>query len=321
MFETQFVCRYSFHYWFFPLGMSGCWIRENQTLVFPPLRDHRVWVIRVLLGFSSSPNAVSHWEIKFLQSLITSKSGWRTTKSSAYLTNCGFQFSLPFFSGYWLRIYVSNPCKAIFASNGLITPPCGVPSGVGNRLFPSITPAFSHPRMTLAASGNVFNFLSNSSWLILSKHLAMSASRTNLDFWAIAVKIASIASWAERPGLKPYEFGSNSASYSGSKAILRSACNARSCIVGMPKGRFSALPGLGIQTLLTALILDLKSIALISWKRWAGVRDLTPSTPAVFFPWLSCVTRLTDKHLAHQDFISSRWSLWTLLISPLKEAR
>ena len=38
----------------------------------------------------------------------------------------------------------SIPCRATFNSNGLITPPCGVPSSVGaNRLF-SITPAFNH---------------------------------------------------------------------------------------------------------------------------------------------------------------------------------
>ena len=42
----------------------------------------------------------------------------------------------------------SIPCRATFNSNGLITPPCGVPSSVGaNRPF-SITPAFNHCRIS-----------------------------------------------------------------------------------------------------------------------------------------------------------------------------
>jgi hypothetical protein len=39
----------------------------------------------------------------------------------------------------------------------------------------------------------------------------------------------------------------------------------------------------------------------------AGGTDFTPSTPAVFFPWLSCVTRRTARSLAasdaHQEFL------------------
>ena len=42
--------------------------------------------------------------------------------------------------------------------------------------------------------------------------------------------------------------GSNFASHSGSSASFTSACLHRSIIGGIPKGRRSALPGLGIQT-------------------------------------------------------------------------
>src|SRR6266550_4252009 len=39
--------------------------------------------------------------------------------------------------------------------------------------------------------------------------------------------------------------------------------------------------------------------------RCFGERDLTPSTPAVFLPWLSWVTRRTARSLAASDFINS----------------
>lgn len=42
-------------------------------------------------------------------------------------------------------------------------------------------------------------------------------------------------------------------------------------------------------------------------KRCFGGTDFTPSTPAVFFPWLSCVTRRTESLraalAAHQQFL------------------
>ncbi len=46
------------------------------------------------------------------------------------------------------------------------------------------------------------------------------------------LKMAAIASWHERPGLNPYELGSNRASHSGSSANLTSACKARSFAAG-----------------------------------------------------------------------------------------
>jgi len=136
----------------------------------------------------------------------------------------------------------------MFASSGDITPPCGVPSDVENNCFPSITPAFNQARTCRRMVGNVFNFMSSASWSMRSKHLAISASSKYFGFALIAKNIASIASWHERPVLNPYELGSNRASHSGSNAILTSACKARSFIVGMPNGRFSSVPGLGIHT-------------------------------------------------------------------------
>ena len=88
----------------------------------------------------------------------------------------------------------SIPLRAMFASNGEITPPCGVPSDVGNNCSPSITPAFSQLLIWRRIVGDVFSFLSSASWLMRSKHLAMSASSTYLALHLIALNIESIAS-------------------------------------------------------------------------------------------------------------------------------
>src|SRR6266566_5353580 len=56
-------------------------------------------------------------------------------------------------------------------------------------------------------------------------------------------------------------------------------------------------------------------------RRSLGLTDLTPSTPAVFLPWLSCVTRRTASRRAASDFIIRRCKLWTARTSPRREAR
>src|SRR5216684_7136944 len=50
--------------------------------------------------------------------------------------------------------------------------------------------------------------------------------------------------------------------------------------------------------------------------RCFGGTDLTPSIPAVFFPWLSCVTRRTANSRAARDFINNFWSEWTACVLP-----
>jgi hypothetical protein len=69
---------------------------------------------------------------------------------------------------------------------------------------------------------------------------------------------------------------------------------ARSFIVGIPKGRFCSVPGLGIHTRLVGLTFEPRFKFPVSSRRCFGVSDLTPSTPAVFFPWLSWVTLRTE---------------------------
>ncbi len=90
--------------------------------------------------------------------------------------------------------------------------------------------------------------------------------------------------------------------------------------VGIPKGRFSSRPGFGIQTLRVGFDFPVILSSLASSRRAAGGRDFTPSTPAVFFPWFSTVTRRTAKTLLYQDLISVFWSLRTRLTSPRREA-
>lgn len=91
--------------------------------------------------------------------------------------------------------------------------------------------------------------------------------------------------------------------------------------VGIPKGLFSSVPGLGIQTRRVGLTLEHRLILFTRVRRCFGVRDLTPSTPAVFFPWLSWVVRRTANILADHELINSFWSLRTNLTSPRLDAR
>jgi len=71
----------------------------------------------------------------------------------------------------------------------------------------------------------------------------------------------------------------------------------------MPKGLFSSVPGLGIQTRRVGFTFDPSFRLFASLNRATGDRDF-PSTPAVFLPVLSWVTLLTAKHFAYQDFIN-----------------
>ena len=56
-----------------------------------------------------------------------------------------------------------------------------------------------------------------------------------------------------RPGLKPCEQSRKSFSQIGSINILNISCTTRSLIVGIPRGRFSLFPGLGIHVLRTGI--------------------------------------------------------------------
>jgi hypothetical protein len=55
-------------------------------------------------------------------------------------------------------------------------------------------------------------------------------------------------------------------------------------MVGIPSGRFSSLPGLGIHTLLNGFALSFPLISSVRFSLCSGDIAITPSTPAVFFP-------------------------------------
>lgn len=97
----------------------------------------------------------------------------------------------------------------------------------------------------------------------------------------------------ERPGRKPSLLGSKRASPSGSKANLTTAWRARSWRVGIPRGLVSSVPGLGIRTRRTGWATEMRLSVSAKSNLSAGVKECTPSTPAVAFPRLSCVTRRT----------------------------
>ena len=160
-----------------------------------------------------------------------------TIKSSAYLTKPSF--------GLIDLMCSSNPCNPIFANNGLMTPPWGVPVSVGLKIFLSINPAFNHPLISLPC-GNEPIELRIVSWAMLSKKLEMSASKTHvcppLLGWAFSlIHACCIASWLLLPHLNPYEFGSNTASHSGSSEFLTIACAILSFMVGTVQSDYTKI--------------------------------------------------------------------------------
>ena len=157
----------------FPLVSFPVWVLPtwNCLTVYPkkskptfPSEGINVCVTLVFFGLSTSPIFFSQAVIFCVALSNSSFSGCKITKSSAYRTKIGF-ISLYFIPSV---IAFSIPCKAILASNGEITPPCGVPASVGANTSLSITPALSHALMIRLICGNVLSFFKSSSWSIAS---------------------------------------------------------------------------------------------------------------------------------------------------------
>lgn len=142
-----------------------------------------------------------------------------------------------------------------------------------------------------------------------------------MGFCLMQTSMAPIASQAERPGLNPELFGAQRAPHGGSSAMVTKAWSARSKRVGMPQGRFSSVAGWGLPTRRTGGVLWFTLSVLTKATRWSGVKDFLPSTPAVFFPWFSCVPRRAAQRLADHDCINRLWSERTSLPSPRHWAR
>src|SRR5512133_3468617 len=182
--------------------------------------------IRVLSSLMARPRGCSHSANRALICSACCRDRQHTAKSSANLTSTGAPGIVIPACGPVLRYRApaasSSPWSATFSSKGLITPPCGVPSSVGANPLPfSNTPAFSQARIR-SLSGNEPSMERRWSWSIRSNAAARSASSTHNRFAflpLIVLNRVSIASWQLRPGLKPYDLGSNRASHSGSNAL------------------------------------------------------------------------------------------------------
>src|SRR3954453_20420730 len=146
----------------------------------------------------------------------------------------------------------------MFASSGLMTPPCGVPRVLR---FP---PVMRRPPRSSCSSMGVFSHilrrcstcrsttrratLCNNSWCgMVSKYFDRSASTTSVYPSHSASCTTRTASCALRFGRYPYALSSKSASKIGSSISLTAVCTTRSRIVGIPSGR-SPPSGFGIET-------------------------------------------------------------------------
>src|SRR6266498_3640881 len=132
--------------------------------------------------------------------------------------------------------------------------------------------------------------------------------------------MASIASWQLRPGLNPYDRGSNRASHSGSSALRTRAWWHLSLITGMPSGRILVLSlALGIYTRRTATGCHEFRVACTCTATSARARLVSatcPSTPAVLRPVLRCVTWRTLISVLDQDRSTNFCRFLTVARSP-----
>ncbi|GET44667.1 hypothetical protein MiSe_95000 [Microseira wollei NIES-4236] len=143
--NPSFFPRVSLPLLFLPIGYCLMVNPRKSKPTFPSTLLS-VWETLVLLGLSSNPISASQSFIIFWHFRMTSNRSCRMTKSSAYLiSDRDFLLSLlpPFRVSAYCLTLSSIPCKAMLANNGLITPPCGVPSLVGNRVLSSMTPDFN----------------------------------------------------------------------------------------------------------------------------------------------------------------------------------
>jgi hypothetical protein len=137
----------------------------------------------------------------------------------------------------------------------------------------------------------------------------------------MAVHIAVIASWQERPGRKPELLAVQRASPAGSRARLPTVWRALAAMMGMPSGLGSVGESAGgIPTRRTGVALAARPRDFANPRRLRGVQDCTPSTPAGRWPRVSCATRRTAKRLADQEGLSKRWSLRTVRTAPRRVA-
>jgi hypothetical protein len=115
----------------------------------------------------------------------------------------------------------------------------------------SVTPARSRARRSFSSWRSTIRSSTariNRSCGIASKRLAMSVSTTQRRPRKHSSRMSRRASRAVRPGRKPKEHGSKSASKIGSITAFAAVCTIRSHTLGIESARRSREPGLGMKT-------------------------------------------------------------------------
>jgi len=156
-------------------------------------KGNRVWTILVLASLSSRPRSAKNLFSIMQQDLTTLRSLCMTTKSSAYLMKC-IAFLLDFLLSIGLPLGRNNfcfsaqspitfsmPSRAMLLNNGEIIAPCGVPASVVSNMPSKILPDLSQASNCLQIFPLKPHSSNNLVWSILSKHFAISASKTNFS--------------------------------------------------------------------------------------------------------------------------------------------
>ena len=190
--------------------------------------------------------------------------------------------------------------NAVLARSGEITPPCGVPVSVGVNTYLSITPALSQFLMIFLICGVVLSFLSSSSLVDSIKAAFYISIKDIFLFVPDCIKngsncILGASSWSEAIAIFfklafPFRFEG-----AFDQCLLCSLDHHRDTW----RGLCSVFPGLWYPY--PAYWFCFPSFPLVRLICFAmcilsaGGTDFTPSIPAVFFPWLSCVTLRTAR--------------------------
>jgi len=212
--------------------------------------------------------------------------------------------------GDGLRRVRSRPSSALGARTGERRPPCGVPSAVAERTDVSRSPACSQVLRMVCSIGRG---ASTQGWRLGSQQDGMAPARLHggLVRFQRTMAHGSIASAQHRACLNPDAWGSAVVSAMGASACPYSACRARSCLVGLPKGRFVPCGG-GRDTRRSGSVLSPRGrSACLAIPGLAGSCHGRWAPPGVGVPWCA-VTRLTARACPLNEWVSTDGQAFTV---------
>ena len=209
---------------------------------------------RVLAGASATPQALSRSSSSLWPWSASARDGKPRTTSSRERTH----WAAP---SRCFRLFFSlhtstTSCRETLLRSTLLLPPWGGP----DSLPPSRHPASglrlcAHRRMSVSLRGSPTRSCTHRLahlWSRLPQKVRRSASRTPLTCLPAMLSLSGARAWcALRPGLPPNEPVSKSGAEMASSTWAVLFWRARSQTVGIPMGRFAALPGLGLHPLRT----------------------------------------------------------------------